>query len=138
MAGIGDAVDSLFGAFGHFEAEKSYKTAGKYAKENVGLEKQSLAIKLAQTRREVFKVIGGQQADVAAAGFGKGGTAGDLLRDSAAQGALAEAGVQVQGAININAAQAEVDAAAAKAKSEHTAGIGGIFGAILGVASIFI
>ena len=51
------------------------------------------------TDRAIEKTIGGQQAEVAASGFGAAGSALDLLRDSAAQGALHKAVLAQQGLI---------------------------------------
>jgi hypothetical protein len=48
----------------------------------------------------VTQTIGGQRASVAAAGFASGGSAGDIMRDSASQGALAKGVLAQQGVIS--------------------------------------
>jgi hypothetical protein len=52
-----------------------------------------------QLDRQITLTIGGQRADVAGAGLKESGTALDLLRDSAAQGALAKDVLARQGVI---------------------------------------
>lgn len=80
------------------EAE-NYERAAGLADRNAVYQAASTAIKGHQAQREIYSKIGGQTADIAAAGFGAGGTALDLLRDSAAQGALTRAVLAQQGAI---------------------------------------
>jgi hypothetical protein len=81
------------------EAEQ-YDLAAGYAREQKLYTRQSTELKQFQTERNILKTIGGQKADVAAAGFGAGGTALDLLRDSASQGALEKAVFSFQGAVD--------------------------------------
>lgn len=103
---IGGAVQDLFAADAHrskakglrIEAE-SYDRSSIYAEQNALFTETSTAIKQAQTEREIFKTIGGQMTDVASSGFASSGSALDLMRDSAAQGALVKAVGQQQGLI---------------------------------------
>ncbi len=100
------AVSDLFAAEGHrskaagdrFEAE-NYDRAAVLAGQNEQFTETSTAIKQAQLDRENFKMIGGQQADIAGAGFANSGSSLDLMRDSAAQGALTKAVGAQQGLI---------------------------------------
>lgn len=69
----------------------------------------STRLQLLQQEREAMKVIGGQQADVAGAGFAASGSALDILRDSAAQAALSRGIIGTQGAIDANVYKAAVD-----------------------------
>lgn len=78
---------------------QNYDLASSLATQNEKFTETSTAIKQAQTDRENFKMIGGQQADVAGAGFAASGSALDLMRDSAAQGALTKAVGEQQGLI---------------------------------------
>lgn len=80
------------------EAEQ-YGSAAGLARQNEQFTKTSTEIKQAQLDREMFKTLGGQQADVAAGGFEASGSALDLLRDSASQGALTKAVAGQQGLI---------------------------------------
>ncbi len=133
---LGSAAQSLFSADAHrtkaaglrIEGE-NYDLAGEYAKKNAAFTETSTAIKQSQLDRSLYQTIGGQQADVAGAGFASSGSALDLMRDSAAQGALMKAvgaqqgliteeGYQVQAKTYANmgeaarmAAQSEEDAA---------------------------
>src|SRR3979411_2116826 len=69
------------------EGEQYGKAAG-FADENAAFTAQSVAIQKAQADRQLFGVMGLQRADIAASGFAEGGSGGDILRDSASQGAL--------------------------------------------------
>lgn len=82
-------------AKGDIAEADNYDLASGLARENVAFTEQSTRVQAHQLERQVTSVIGGQRASVAAAGFAQGGSAGDLLRDSASQGALAR-GVMVQ------------------------------------------
>jgi hypothetical protein len=103
---IGGAVSDLFAAEGHrykakgdlFEAE-NYDRAAALATQNEKFTEQSTAIKQSQLDRENYKMLGGQQADIAGAGFAASGSAIDLMRDSASQGALQKAVGAEQGLI---------------------------------------
>lgn len=103
---IGGAVQDLFSSSAHekkaqglrIEAE-NYDLASGFAKQNAEFSRISTGIKQAQLDRENFKMQGGIQADVAGAGFAMSGSALDILRDSASQGALTKAVAGEQGLI---------------------------------------
>lgn len=86
-------------ARGDLAEAENYDLAAGLALENQAYTQASTRIQLAQTDRQITQTIGGQRVSVAAAGFGSGGSAGDLLRDSASQGALAKAVLSNQGLI---------------------------------------
>lgn len=69
----------------------NYDLAASLAGQNAQYTEASTAIKQAQIDRSTTLAIGGQQADVAGAGFASSGSALDLMRDSASQGALTKA-----------------------------------------------
>lgn len=106
VASIGGAVSDLFAADAHrakaagdrFE-QKNYDLAAVYADQNAKFTETSTAIKLAQGDRQTYQTLGGQAADVAGAGFAASGSALDLMRDSAQQGALTHAVAGEQGLI---------------------------------------
>jgi hypothetical protein len=77
----------------------SYGEAAGLADLNAEYTKQSTAIQTAQADRALFGTVGAIRADVASSGFGEGGSAGDILRDSASQGALNRAVLGQQGLI---------------------------------------
>ena len=98
--------------------------------------------------RETMNTLGGQQADVAGAGFAASGSALDLLRDSASQGALTHAVLGQQGLIteagyNEQAASYKImqgaanDAGNAENNAATAAEITGGIKMIAGLASVF-
>jgi len=103
---IGGAASDLFASFGDsakaegdFAEARSYSLAAELAGQNEKFTETSTAIKEAQQQREMMGVLGGQQADIASAGFAASGSALDIMRDSAAQGALTHAVLGQQGLI---------------------------------------
>lgn len=134
----GGAVSDLFSGIGAKQAASSYRTAAKYAGTNVDLETASLGIKRVQLQRELYRATGGQKADIASAGFGASGTALDLMRDTASQGALARAQLEVQGGIEINAAEAQVAASEGQARAEETSAAGNFIGSALNAAALIL
>jgi len=107
ISSLSGAATDLFFAPKAYEAKargsefekKNYLLAADYAEQNVKFTEQSTAIKLAQNQRDITKTIGGQQAQVAGAGYAASGTALDLLRESASQGALTQQVLAAQGQI---------------------------------------
>ncbi len=134
FSAAGGAVSDLFGGLGQLSAAKGYKKAAKLAGENAIIAQQSADIQRVQTEREVYKALGGIQADVGGAGLVMGGSALDIIRASAQQGALAENLVSMQGAINVKGYQQEAASYSAMAKASKASGIGGIIGGALKVA----
>lgn len=117
LSDAGGAVSSLFAGFGAssqagLQAEgldikaqgdlaeaSNYDLASDLAQQNEKFTETSTAVKAQQIARSNFQTIGGQQADVAGAGFASSGSSLDLLRDSASQGALTSAVAGQQGLI---------------------------------------
>jgi hypothetical protein len=100
------AASDLFTAFGDkakaqgdFVEGRNYGLASDLATQNEKYTELSTAIKQSQQERETMLSLGAQQADVAGAGFAESGSALDLLRSSAAQGALTHAVMGQQGLI---------------------------------------
>ena len=103
---IGGAVQDLFAADAHRTKAQglrieagNYERSAEFADKNAAFTETSTAIKQAQLDRDIFKTIGGQAADVAGAGFAASGSALDIMRDSASQGALMKAVAGTQGLI---------------------------------------
>lgn len=100
------AVQDIF-SIGAYEAKakgqrleaEQYDIASAAARHNAVLAGVSTEIRTAQQQRSFLKTMGAQQAGVAFAGFGAGGTALDLLRESTAQGALEKGVLEQQGLI---------------------------------------
>lgn len=95
FAGFGDQAK----AQGDFSEATDYTEAAALATQNEKFTETSTAIKEAQQSRELTMSLGGQQADVAGAGFASSGSALDMMRDSASQGALTHAVLGQQGLI---------------------------------------
>jgi hypothetical protein len=134
---------------------KNYDLASDLALQNEKFTETSTQIKQAQLDRSIYQTIGGQQADVAGGGFAASGSALDLLRDSASQGALTKAVAGQQGLIteagyteqatsyqNMSkaaalAAQADTEAANAADRAAVGADITGAIKGIASVATLF-
>ena len=145
------AVGDIFAGFGHsakakglaFERE-NYLKAAQYADKNAQYTEMSTRIKEAQSDRELSKSLGETQADVAGAGFAESGSALDILRDSASQGALAHAVLQEQGLITEEGYKVQAEsyrnmakAAEVAISAEKTASIGSfITGGIKGLTAL--
>lgn len=128
MAGLGDLVTAggqviqdLFGSEGATAEANSYTSAAQLAEQNASLTATSTRIQETQMARQVSQTEGTQIADVAGAGFTESGSALDLLRSSAQQGALAKSLTNIQGAITENsyAAQAGAYRGAAASADEN-------------------
>lgn len=129
LGGIGGAVSDFFGAEGSeagaegdFQAAKYYADAGDIALQNKTISESSTLIQEAQLNRKIFQATGTAEATAGAAGGTEGGSAGDILRNSSTQGALAKALVSQQGAINANSYQAQYEGLKAQEASMIGAG----------------
>jgi hypothetical protein len=159
ISSIGGAVQDLFAADAsaaksrtkaqglRIEAE-NYDLASDYAKRNEKFTELSTSIKQLQLDRGITQTLGGQAADVAGAGFAASGSALDLMRDSAQQGALTKAvagtqgliteeGYRVQATSYTNMAAAARLTAAAEEKAADDAETAGAWGAAFKGASAF-
>lgn len=146
---FGSAVSDLFSYFGagyqeqglQYE-EQSYKAAQQLALQNEQFAKTSTAIKQAQAQRQTFQALGRTQAAVGGAGLAQSGSAIDLLRSSAQQGATTTAVLGQQGLIQ-QAGYAEqataygnmVQAAQTAISAEKTASLGDLIGGGLKLAA---
>ena len=135
---IGGAVGSLFTGEGNAAEANSYTSAASLEEQNAQLTAASTRIQETQTARAVSQTLGTQQADVAGAGFTESGSALDLMKSSAQQGALAKSLVNIQGAINENAYAAEAGADTAKAKAANEAQTASTIGAIASIGGALV
>jgi hypothetical protein len=103
LSDLGGAVSDLFGAMGSRSAAGSYGEAATIAEQNAAIAKESTVIKETQLQRQIYQTIGAQKSDIAGAGLAESGSALDLLRSSASQGALSKAIAGEQGQITVNA-----------------------------------
>lgn len=96
---VGGAVKDIFGGIGMAASADQYRMAAKLAGQNEEYTKVSTALKDTQIQRQVYKALGSEEAATSAAGFADSGSALDLLRESAQQGALQRSVNQQQGLI---------------------------------------
>jgi hypothetical protein len=136
----GSGGPNIFGEFataaGDFAEGSAYGQAAKYADINAGIAKEEGAIKLAQTQRDIFKVLGQQQAGYAGAGFASGGSAMDVQRSSVQQGALQKAIVGEQTQINVTGYEEQAAQFKGLEAASNAAGTGNILGGIFGILSL--
>lgn len=147
FSGLGGAVGDIFGGLGGFDVAKGYKAqkkgyegAAELSRINATIADQANKIQGVKTEREIFRTLGGQQADIGAAGLKASGSALDVIRDSAQQGSLAMQLINRQGAIEQVGYQqeeqsylAQAAAAAANAKASKKGGIGGLIKGAVGI-----
>ena len=79
--------------------QQSYQEAAALAGQNEQFTAISTRIKAAQAQRELYTSLGTTTANVAGAGLANSGSALDILRESASQGALTRAVIKSQGLI---------------------------------------
>lgn len=118
---FGSAAADLLEAQGATTSAGTYMQAASVSEQNAAVEAQSTAIQEVQAQRKLYSTVGGQQAEVAGAGFGASGTALDLMRSSAEQGALTQQVTQLQGSLNVSAYQQQAAAETGQAQSAETA-----------------
>jgi hypothetical protein len=149
---FGAAASDIFAGFAASDKRKgdelesqNYSEAATLALQNEQFTKTSTGIQTAQNEREVSMSLGKTQAEVAGAGFADSGSAVDILRDSASQGALKSAVINQQGFSTEAGYQEQAEsytnmanAADAAAKGESLAQVGDFVSAgISAVAGIF-
>ena len=149
---IGTAVSDIFAAQGDelkakgaaFE-QQSYVQAAALAQQNEQFTAMSTAIKQSQADRNLYGALGQTRADVAGAGFAESGSALDILRESASQGAMTKAVLGEQGLITEAGYQEQAqsytdmaNAAGVAIEADKLAATGAYAGAaIAGVAAAF-
>lgn len=134
ISGLFDSAGDFAGAAGDLAEASAYGTAAKYANENAVIAAESGRIKLAQTNRQVFQVLGAQQADYAGNGLRQSGSAADVYRNSVQQGSLQKAIVQEQTQINVTGYQEQ---ASAFKGMQSAADAAAVAGAAKGVGDAF-
>lgn len=124
--------------------EANYDLAAAFADKNVVYTQWSTEIKEAQESRVIAQTESAQKSEVASAGMAESGSALDVMRDTAQQGALQKAVTQEQGLITQEGYQEQADsyrnmskAAGVAASAADNAATGAdITGAIKTVAGI--
>lgn len=142
MADFFGAASDLFGGIGSVlggnAAAAGSKQAAVFYDRAAALTKLETGLKETAANRQIFQTLGGARADVAANGLLQSGSAEDVLRSSAQQGALSKALIQLQGDIGAESYTAQAAQARATASSQHSGGLlGGLMGLAGAAASIF-
>lgn len=126
---LGGAVSDLFSAQGARAEASSYRKAALGADEAAAISEKSTALSELMAQRKIFKTIGGQQAQIAGAGFSEAGSALDLLRDSTQQGALTKQVIGIQGQLQTHGFQTQAEAYRGEAHAADIAASGATAGA---------
>lgn len=138
---IGSGIGDLFAAGGYSMQAESYDVAARMYETSGKIAQASGNIQQAAATRDIYKVIGGQRADVAGAGFAQSGSAEWLLADSARQGAITQSLIENQTAIDVYGYKTQAFSAHAQAAQARQAASASIFSGILniglGLLSIF-
>lgn len=120
---LGGAVSNLFGAIGSAKSASSYTEAATLADQQAQIAAQSTRIQETQQQRQIYQTVSAGEAVAAGNGLTTGGSAGDILRNSAQQGALAKQLTAAQGQITQTGYEQQAGAyrgmaSAAKSSSE--------------------
>lgn len=118
------AQSLLLKSQGDLSEAQQYDLAQALATQNANYTKASTAISAAQQDRQITMTIGGEKAAVGGAGLAESGTALDLLRDSASQGAIARATLVTQGQITEAGYEEQANSYAVMAAAARTTAAG--------------
>jgi len=134
---FGAATDLIGGIGGYMGAQaeaKGYTQAAQTYAQAARLTQASTHIKEAMVSRQIYQTMGGMRAEAGGSGLKQSGNILDLIRDSAHQGAIAKAVVDIQGEIDYTSLMAQSASETAKATAAKTKGttdlISGIVGSI--------
>jgi hypothetical protein len=132
------AAKSLLGGVSGFQGGNAQaQTANTAAQTYANAARLSLAstqIKEAAASRGIYQSLGGIRAAAGGNGLNMGGSAEDVIRDSAHQGAIAKSVIGLQGQIDYNSFMAQSSSEAAKAASAKSGGMMSTIGSIVGIA----
>lgn len=134
-SGLGGAVSGVFAGLAAGASEAGYEAQEKFDKRAAATEQQILGLQLHQQDRQMYNVLGGQKADVAASGFLESGSALSLLRDSAIQGEITRGVTEKQGNLQIANYRTQAQIAGDEADAAQTSEIGSFVGAGLSLLS---
>ena len=131
------AVSDLFAAEGDRAEAANYNEAAALALQNVEFSKQMTSIRETQAQREITQTIGAQGAAYAGGNIAESGTALDVLRSSAQQGAMQQYIIGAQGAAQESAYQEQATSYERMASAASSASLGStIAGVIRGATAL--
>jgi len=125
LQGTGSLISSQQSAKGLTQSAAAYRKAAMYSQAATSIKEQ-------MATRQIYQVIGGARADVAASGLAETGSAEDVMRSSAQQGALTKALIATQGSIDYTSYIGQAQAAEAQASATKTSGTFGFAGSVVG------
>lgn len=134
FSGLAGATESIFGGIAQGKAAKGYKQAAKDTLITKELVAQNQRLQALQAGREIYRVLGGQRADIASAGLKASGSALDVIRASAAEGSLTQSLIGVQGAIDQHQLDMEYKSYIAQAKAAKKSKLGSFISGGLQIA----
>ena len=130
FSGVGGAVSDLFAAQGDTAEAQQDTLASQYAAQEAQFTTDAANVTRTQAHRQILQAVGTEKAGYAGSGLTLGGSAGDVLRSSAQQGALTKATITNQAAetslgyTEQSQSYASMAAAAQNAASGATIGAG--------------
>jgi hypothetical protein len=127
--GIFEGAGTIFAGF---ESANADREEAAYYKKAAGWEKYSTNIKEMSFNRQLYQTLGTGRADIASSGLKISGSAADVMRSSAAQGAVTRDLIGLQGEINEQGLLAQSRAAEDQATGAEVGGTLGGIGQILG------
>lgn len=137
-SGAGGAVSDLFAAQGSKLAGKQYGMAAASSEQAARDTELSTGIQLVQADRNILQVTGGQLSDTSGAGFSMSGSAGDLLRMSASNGALTKQLISEQGNMTAAGFRSQAQSYRTQQAGAKTESTGQLIGAGLNILSSFL
>lgn len=133
---LGGAVGDIFSGIGGLSEAGGLSDAADLARKNAKLVERATQIEEIRQTRQIYQAVGGQQADIAAAGFSLSGSAIDLMKSSMQQGSLDKALIANQGEIEKNSYLAQAGAYEAQAGASEAGGFMDLVSAGIQIAAI--
>lgn len=127
-----DLIGGITGFLGSKALAKGATAAGNYYREAATITQQSTALKEMQVQRTLYQSQSSAQAAISANNLTESGSAADILRSNAQQGAITKSVVEQQGRITEQAYLGQAGEADAEASAAKTKGSGSLLGGIIG------
>ena len=128
---LGGSISSLFSGMGELAAASAYTQASQLNQSNAAISQASGQLNAQLATRNAYQTMSTTQASTEATGFTLSGSAGDILREQAQQGALAKSVALSQGELQSQSFAAQAAAEQGQAASAKMSGGGGILGGLL-------
>jgi hypothetical protein len=129
IGGIIQGAGQIFSGFASADADRE---EAAYYKKAAGWEKYSTDIKEMSFNRQLYQTLGTGRADIASSGLKISGSAADVMRQNAAEGAVTRNIIGLQGEIDEQGLLAQAKAAEDQATGAEVGGTLGGIGTILG------